>query len=72
MELNTIWFILIAVLYTGYFILEGFDLGVGMLHPFVAKTDTERRMVINTIGPHWDGNEVWLYHRGRGDVCRLP
>ena len=54
MDLNTIWFILIAILYIGYFILEGFDLGVGILHPFVAKTDGERRMVINTIGPHWD------------------
>jgi len=72
MELNSIWFILIAVLYTGYFILEGFDLGVGILHPFVAKTDTERRMVINTIGPHWDGNEVWLITAGGATFAAFP
>jgi cytochrome d ubiquinol oxidase subunit II len=72
MELNTIWFILIAILYIGYFILEGFDLGVGILNPFVAKTDTERRMVINTIGPHWDGNEVWLITAGGATFAAFP
>ena len=54
------WFILIAVLWTGFFILEGFDFGVGMLHSAVGRNDAERRAAINTIGPLWDGNEVWL------------
>ena len=54
------WFILIAVLWTGFFILEGFDFGVGMLHSAVGSNDAERRAAINTIGPLWDGNEVWL------------
>jgi cytochrome d ubiquinol oxidase subunit II len=64
MDLNTIWFILIAVLFIGYFFLEGFDYGVGILLPFIAKEDKDRRAVINTIGPHWDGNEVWLLTAG--------
>ncbi|HEX7557215.1 MAG TPA: cytochrome d ubiquinol oxidase subunit II [Leptolinea sp.] len=72
MDLNSIWFILIAILFTGYFILEGFDLGVGILHPFLAKTDTERRMIINTIGPHWDGNEVWLITAGGAMFAAFP
>ena len=55
-----LWFILIAILWTGFFILEGFDLGVGMLHTVVGRDDAGRRAVINTIGPLWDGNEVWL------------
>lgn len=54
MELTTFWFILIAVLWVGYFVLEGFDFGVGMLLPFVGKNDTERRVLINTIAPIWD------------------
>jgi cytochrome bd ubiquinol oxidase subunit II len=54
------WFIVIAILWTGFFILEGFDFGVGMLHSVVGRTDAERRAAINTIGPLWDGNEVWL------------
>ena len=60
MSLATLWFVLIAVLWIGFFVLEGFDLGVGMLHSFVGRNEAERRMVINTIGPFWDGNEVWL------------
>lgn len=72
MDLNIIWFILIGILYTGYFILEGFDLGVGILHPFIAKNDNERRMVINTIGPHWDGNEVWLLTAGGATFAAFP
>jgi cytochrome d ubiquinol oxidase subunit II len=60
MWLNTLWFALFAVIIAGYLILDGFDLGCGILHPFVAKSDTERRIVINSIGPVWDGNEVWL------------
>ncbi|MFB6397157.1 cytochrome d ubiquinol oxidase subunit II [Polymorphospora lycopeni] len=60
MELSTFWFLLIAVLFTGYFILEGFDFGVGILLPALGRDDRERRVLINTIGPVWDGNEVWL------------
>jgi cytochrome d ubiquinol oxidase subunit II len=60
MGLQIFWFIVIAVFWTGFFILEGFDLGVGALHAFVGRTDLERRVAINTIGPFWDGNEVWL------------
>ncbi|WP_329110548.1 cytochrome d ubiquinol oxidase subunit II [Micromonospora sp. NBC_01699] len=60
MDLTTVWFLLIAVLFTGYFILEGFDFGVGALLPVLGRDDRERRVLINTIGPVWDGNEVWL------------
>src|SRR5690606_40776969 len=60
MDLPTVWFILIAVLFTGYFFLEGFDFGVGILVPFVGRDDVDRRVAINTIGPFWDANEVWL------------
>jgi len=60
MDLPTIWFVAIAVLWTGYFVLEGFDFGVGMLLPVLGRDDTDRRVMINSIGPVWDGNEVWL------------
>lgn len=60
MSLNVIWFILFVIIISGYLILDGFDLGVGILHMFAAKTDTERRISLNSIGPIWDGNEVWL------------
>lgn len=60
MSLPIVWFVLVAVLFIGYFILEGFDYGVGILLPWVAKTDRERRAVLATIGPVWDANEVWL------------
>lgn len=72
MDLNTLWFFLIAILYIGYFFLEGFDFGVGILMPFLGKTDTERRAVINTIGPHWDGNEVWLITAGGATFAAFP
>jgi cytochrome d ubiquinol oxidase subunit II len=72
MELNTLWFLMIAVLYIGYFVLEGFDLGVGILLPFLAKTDLRRRVLINTIGPHWDGNEVWLITAGGATFAAFP
>src|SRR5512133_1561445 len=72
MDLNTLWFILIAILYIGYFVLEGFDLGVGILLPFLGKTDQKRRMLINTIGPHWDGNEVWLITAGGATFAAFP
>src|SRR5512139_3949827 len=72
MTLNTLWFIFIAVLYTGFFVLEGFDFGVGILLPFLGKNDAERRMIINTIGPHWDGNEVWLITAGGATFAAFP
>jgi cytochrome d ubiquinol oxidase subunit II len=72
MDLNTLWFILISVLYTGYFILEGFDFGVGILLPFLGKNDTGRRVILNTIGPHWDGNEVWLITAGGATFAAFP
>ncbi len=64
MDLNTLWFILIAILFAGFFMLEGFDYGVGMLLPFLGKNDEERRLIINAIGPFWDGNEVWMLTAG--------
>ncbi|MGE5127923.1 MAG: cytochrome d ubiquinol oxidase subunit II [Betaproteobacteria bacterium] len=72
MDLNSLWFVLIAVLFTGFFVLEGFDYGVGILLPFVAKSDQERRRVINTIGPVWDGNEVWLLTAGGAIFAAFP
>lgn len=72
MDLNIIWFILIAVLYIGFFVLEGFDFGVGMLLPFLGKEDSERRAIINTVGPHWDGNEVWLLTAGGATFAAFP
>lgn len=64
MSLENIWFILFVIIVAGYMILDGFDLGVGILHLFVAKTDEERRINLNSIGPIWDGNEVWLILAG--------
>ncbi|MEH1029531.1 cytochrome d ubiquinol oxidase subunit II [Micromonospora profundi] len=72
MDLTTIWFLLVAVLFTGYFILEGFDFGVGMLLPVLGRNDRERRVMINTIGPVWDGNEVWLITAGGAMFAAFP
>ena len=72
MDLNTIWFILVTVLFIGFFFLEGFDYGVGILMPFLSKDDNERRAVINTIGPHWDGNEVWMITAGGAMFAAFP
>ena len=72
MELNSLWFILIGVLFTGFFILEGFDYGVGILAPFLAKNDDERRVMFNTVGPWWDGNEVWLLTAGGAMFAAFP
>ncbi|WP_238017118.1 cytochrome d ubiquinol oxidase subunit II [Dactylosporangium sp. AC04546] len=72
MELTTVWFILIAVLWAGYFLLEGFDFGVGMLLPVLARGERERRLLINTIGPVWDGNEVWLLVAGGATFAAFP
>lgn len=72
MDLHILWFLLIAVLYTGFFILEGFDFGVGILLPFAGKNDLEKRVVINTIGPLWDANEVWLVLAGGATFAAFP
>ncbi len=72
MSLNVLWFIIIAVLFTGFFVLEGFDFGVGILTPFLGKTDEERRLLINSIGPFWDANEVWFITAGAAMFAAFP
>jgi len=72
MELTTVWFCLIAVLWVGYFALEGFDFGVGMLLPVLGREERERRVLINTIGPVWDGNEVWVLVAGGATFAAFP
>jgi len=72
MSLPDLWFVVIAVLWTGFFVLEGFDFGVGMLHAVVARSDAEQRVAINSIGPFWDGNEVWLVVAGAGTFAAFP
>ncbi len=72
MDLNTLWFILVGVLFIGFFILEGFDYGVGILLPFLGRSDAERRRIINTIGPVWDGNEVWVLTAGGAIFAAFP
>jgi cytochrome d ubiquinol oxidase subunit II len=77
-ELTTVWFLLIALLWTGYLVLEGFDFGVGMLLPVLSRggdateTETDRRVMINTIGPVWDGNEVWVLVAGGATFAAFP
>src|SRR6266536_4356987 len=72
MELTTVWFSLIAILWAGYFLLEGFDFGVGILLPVLGRDDRDRRLLINTIGPVWDGNEVWLLVAGGATFAAFP
>lgn len=72
MELHNVWFVLIAVLWIGYFFLEGFDFGIGVLTKLLARDRTERRVLINTIGPVWDGNEVWLLTAGGATFAAFP
>lgn len=72
MSLNIAWFILIAVLWSGYFVLEGFDFGVGALAPSVGKNEAERRAVLTALGPVWDGNEVWLITAGGAMFAAFP
>ncbi|MFD3377215.1 MULTISPECIES: cytochrome d ubiquinol oxidase subunit II [unclassified Streptomyces] len=72
MELHDVWFVLIAVLWTGYFFLEGFDFGIGVLTKLLARNRTEKRVLINTIGPVWDGNEVWLLSAGGATFAAFP
>ena len=71
MDLNTVWFVLVGVLFTGYAVLDGFDLGVGVLHLF-ARSDEDRRLSLNAIGPVWDGNEVWLVTGGGALFAAFP
>lgn len=70
--LQNIWFLLIAVLWIGYFVLEGFDFGVGVLLPFLGKNEAERRTIVTTLGPVWDGNEVWLLVAGGATFAAFP
>ncbi len=70
--LQIVWFCLIAVLWTGFLVLEGFDYGVAMLIPFLGKSEKERRVIVNTVGPLWDGNEVWLLTAGGATFAAFP
>lgn len=72
MWLQTTWFVLYVIIISGYVILDGFDLGVGMLSPFIARTDHDRRILLNSIGPVWDGNEVWLVLGGGALFAAFP
>lgn len=72
MELHDVWFVIIAVLWAGYFFLEGFDFGVGVLTRLLARDRPERRVLINTIGPVWDGNEVWLLAAAGATFAAFP
>src|SRR5436305_8608008 len=64
MTMGFVWFWLVAIMMVAYVVLDGFDLGVGILHPFLARTDEEKQLVLHSIGPVWDGNEVWLLAGG--------
>ena len=72
MHLSNLWYLIVALFWVGFFILEGFDFGVGMLHSFVGRTDLERRIAVNSIGPFWDGNEVWLIVGGAAIFAAFP
>ena len=72
MTLGDLWFIVDVLFWVGFFVLEGFDFGVGMLHSFLGRNDTERRVIVNTIGPVWDGNEVWLIVAGAVIFAAFP
>src|SRR6478736_8047521 len=72
MDLQNLWFCLIVVLWSGYFLLEGFDFGVGMLLPFLPKDESERGVMFRSIGPVWDGNEVWLVMVGGATFAAFP
>jgi cytochrome bd ubiquinol oxidase subunit II len=71
-ELHTIWFVIIAFFWIGFFVLEGFDFGVGVLHTIIGRSDSERQVLLSTIGPWWDGNEVWLIVAGASTFAAFP
>jgi cytochrome bd-type quinol oxidase subunit 2 len=70
--MDTVWFVVVAVFWTGFFVLEGFDFGVGLLHSVVGRDEAERRQAISAIGPFWDGNEVWLIVAGAAMFAAFP
>ena len=72
MSLETFWFIVVAFFWTGFFVLEGFDFGVGVLHTIVGRDERERRTALKAIGPFWDGNEVWLIVAGAAMFAAFP
>src|SRR5215510_14709222 len=72
MDLQILWFVIIAFLWAGYFLLEGFDFGVGMLLPFLPRDEGERGAMFETIGPVWDGNEVWLVVAAGATFAAFP
>jgi cytochrome d ubiquinol oxidase subunit II len=72
MHLHTVWFVIVSIFWIGFFVLEGFDFGVGMLHTIVGRTDDERKLALSSIGPWWDGNEVWLIVAGAGMFAAFP
>jgi len=72
LHLHTLWFVIIAALWVGFFVLEGFDFGVGMLHLLVGRSEDERALAVSTIGPWWDGNEVWLIVAAAGTFAAFP
>src|SRR5262249_11537091 len=72
MDLQILWFVLIAVLWGGYFLLEGFDFGVGLLLPFLPRDERQRALMFESIGPVWDGNEVWLVVAGGATFAAFP
>jgi cytochrome d ubiquinol oxidase subunit II len=71
-QLHTIWFVIIAIFWLGFFVLEGFDFGVGVLHTILGRSEIDQRVALNTIGPWWDGNEVWLVVAGAGMFAAFP
>ena len=72
MDLSIVWFWVVAFLFVGYFVLDGFDFGVGMSLPFLGRDDTDRRVLINTIGPVWDLNETWVIVAGASLFAAFP
>lgn len=72
LSLNELWFLVIAILFVGFFVLEGFDFGVGMVSRFLGKNDFEKRVYLNTIGPFWHANEVWLVCAGGAMFAAFP
>src|SRR6478735_10835601 len=72
MDLTVLWFWIVAFMFVGYFVLDGFDFGIGMSLPFLGKDDTDRRVLINTIGPVWDLNETWVIVGGASLFAAFP